>query len=140
MSTFSFDLFEKFLSPFSGHMLEYKGVLYTTVEHAYHCARYTDPAVIAEIMAARSAYLAWEVSQKYKQTQLADFDARKVGIMEELFRAKLAQHRDVEKVLRESGESELVKHQEDRFWGDGLDGQGQNEMGKVWMKIRADIQ
>jgi len=139
MNPFPFYLFEKFLSPFSGHMLEYKGVLYTTVEHAYHCARYTDPAVIAEIMAARSAYLAWEVSQKYKQTQLADFDARKVAIMEELFRAKLAQHPDVEKILRESGDAELVKRQDDPFWGDGEDGKGRNEMGKVWMKIRSSL-
>lgn len=138
--TYPFELFEKFLAPFSGHMLEFKGVLYTTTEHAYHCQRYTDPSVIEEIKQARSAYLAWETSQKYKSSQLVDFDSKKVEIMEELFKAKLAQHADVKEALIKSGETTIVKHQADKFWGDGLDGAGKNEMGKVWMKLRAELQ
>ncbi len=136
---YPFELFEKFLAPFSGHMLEFKGVLYTTTEHAYHCQRYTDPSVIEEIKQARSAYLAWETSQKYKSSQIADFDSRKVEIMVELFRAKLAQHKDVKEALVQSGDTTIVKHQADKFWGDAMDGTGKNEMGVIWMKLRAEL-
>ena len=136
---YPYELFEKFLAPFSGHMLEFKGVLYTTVEHAYHCQRYTDTKVMEEIKQARSAYLAWETSQKYKNSQVADFDVKKVEIMEELFKAKISQHADVKEALMQSGDTTIVKHQADKFWGDGIDGAGRNEMGKVWMKLRTEL-
>lgn len=134
------ELFEKFLSPFSGHMLEYKGVLYATTEHAYHCQRYTDPKVIKEIADARSAFLAWKTSQKYKTSQIQGFDDLKVALMEDLFREKCKQHTDVKEALVNSENFVIVKHQKDPFWGDGLDGSGRNEMGKIWMKIRKELQ
>lgn len=134
-----FETFEKYFAPFSGHMLEFQGYLYPTVEHAYHAQRYEDPAIIEEVLAARSAYLAWEVSQQHKQMQILDWDDRKLEVMEELFRAKLEQHADVHEALVASGEQTIVKHQADRFWGDGLDGLGRNEMGKLWMKLREEL-
>lgn len=139
MKTLPLEIFEKFLSPFSGHMLEYHGVLYTTTEHAYHCQRYTDPAVIEEIKKARSAFLAWKTSQNYKSSQIADFDEKKIGIMEELFREKVRQHADVKEALIQSDDLLIVKHLQDPFWGDALDGSGQNEMGKLWMKLREEL-
>jgi ribA/ribD-fused uncharacterized protein len=139
-NVYPFELFEKFLSPFSGHMLEYKGILYTTTEHAYHCQRYIEPEIIEEIRNTRSAFLAWQVSQKYKSQQVAVWDSMKVGVMEELFRAKLAQHADVKEALVKSEDAIIVKHQTDPFWGDALDGSGRNEMGKIWMKLRNELQ
>lgn len=136
---YPFDKYEKFFSMFSGHMLEFKGVLYTTCEHAYHCQRFTDPKILEEIKTARSSMKAWEIAQKYKSLQLPNWDEKKQGVMEEILRAKLAQHDDVKKSLIESGEQELVKHQEDKFWADGLDGTGQNITGKIWMKLRAEL-
>lgn len=139
MKNYPQELFEKFLSPFSGHTLEYKGVLYTTLEHAYHCQRYTNPNIIEEIKSARSAFLAWETSQKYKSFQIPDFDNLKISVMENLFRAKLDHHKDIRQALEESKEMTIVKHLRDAFWGDGLDGSGRNEMGKIWMKLRAEL-
>jgi ribA/ribD-fused uncharacterized protein len=136
---YPFELFEKYLTPFSGHMLEYKGVLYTTLEHAYHCQRYTDEAILDEIKNARSAYLAWDVSQKYKSQQRQDWDKQKVEVMKELFRAKLAQHADVKNALLASGDALIIKHQTDPFWGDALDGTGRNEMGEIWMQLREEL-
>lgn len=131
--------FELYFSCFSGHMLEYKGVLYTTVEHAYHAQRYRDPAIVAEIVATRSAFAAWKLSQTYKSQQLPDWDERKVSVMEALFREKLAQHKDVHEALMRSGSEEIIKYQEDPFWGVRADGVGRNEMGKLWMKLREEL-
>ena len=134
------DQYERFLATFSAHAVEYKGVLYPTVEHAYHCQRYGDAAVVEEIRKASSPYLAWEVSQRHKSAQAPDFDERKAAIMEELCRAKLEQHRDVEAGLRASGEDTIVKNYPDPFWGVGRDGVGKNMMGVVWMKLRNELQ
>ena len=134
------DQYERFLATFSAHAVEYKGMVYPTVEHAYHCQRYADAAVMEAIRLASSPYAAWELSQKHKSTQAPGFDERKAAIMEELCRAKLAQHKDVESGLRASGTDTIVKNYPDPFWGIGKDGVGRNEMGKIWMKLRAELQ
>jgi predicted NAD-dependent protein-ADP-ribosyltransferase YbiA (DUF1768 family) len=41
--------------------------------------------------------------------------------------------------LRESGHEDIVEDSPtDYFWGEGADGTGQNMLGKLWMKIRAE--
>ena len=134
-----FDLYERMLSAFSGHMVEYKGVVYPTVEHAYHCQRYSDPKVIEEIKNARSAKLAWQISQKYKAQQIPDFDTRKVEVMEDICRVKVQQHEDVKEVLLESGDAAIIKSYPDSFWGIGLNGEGRNELGKIWIRLREEL-
>lgn len=134
-----FDLYERMLSAFSGHMVEYKGMVYPTAEHAYHCQRYTDPAVLDEIKNARSAKLAWEASQKYKSQQMLGFEEGKVALMEDICRAKLAQHADVKEVLLWSEGMAIIKTYPDPFWGIGLDGEGRNELGKLWMRLRDEL-
>jgi len=136
---FPLDLFERFFSPLSAHMVEYKEMLYATAEHAYHCQRYTDPTIRKEIETARSPQKAWEASQKHKSQQLPDFNDRKVAVMEDIFRAKLAQHEDVKEALKNSGDEVIVKNYPDPFWGIGKDGDGKNEMGKIWMKLREEL-
>lgn len=133
------DQFEKYFIPFSAHNVEYKGVRYQTAEHAYHCQRYVDPAILSEIQDARSAYIAWQLSQKYKSKQVSDFDAQKVEIMKEICRAKVEQHEDVKEALIESGTDVIIKNYPDEFWGIGMDGSGQNWMGKIWMQLREEI-
>ena len=138
------DIFVTYFSNYSAHAVEYGGVLYPTAEHAYHCQRYTDPVILKEIRNARSPFKAWEVSQKYKSQQIADFGERKVVAMEDICRAKLVQHEDVQKALRNTGDLEIVKHittgpKADGFWDDGEDGSGKNEVGKIWMKLREEL-
>lgn len=137
-------IFITYFSAYSAHQVEYKGVLYPTVEHAYHCQRYGDPAIIEEIRSARSPRKAWEVSQKYKSGQLPDFGDRKVAVMEDLNRAKLLQHEDIQRELLASGELPIIKRwttgsPPDGFWDDGSDGEGRNEVGKIWMRLREEL-
>jgi ribA/ribD-fused uncharacterized protein len=133
------DQYEKFLATFSAHAIECDGVWYPTVEHAYHASRYTDVAIKEEIRQAKSPYLAWEISQKHKAIQMADFDAKKAEVMEELCRLKLEQHRDVHAGLLASGDDVIVKNYPDPYWGIGKDGIGKNMMGIIWMKLRAEL-
>ena len=64
-------------------------------------------------------------------------DAVKLQNMEEIFRAKLAQHEYVQKQLLASHDRIIVEDSSrDAFWGRGPDWRGQNNAGKLWMKIR----
>lgn len=144
MERVSDDIFVSYFSGYSAHMVEYKGVLYPTAEHAYHCQRYVDPKIQDEIRNARSPFKAWEVSQKYKPQQLPDFNEYKIEVMRDICREKLKQHEDVRNALIETGNKLIVKHittgpKADGVWDDGEDGQGRNEAGKSWMLLREEL-
>ena len=64
--------------------------------------------------------------------------------MKSLMRAKAEQHEEVRKALIDSGDLVIVKHIDtyppgDGFWDDGLDGKGENQMGKIWMELRDEF-
>lgn len=130
-----------YLSPFSAHQIEIWGEKFMTVEHAYQTMKFLPGSVQDEIKNAKSAYACWKLNWKYKgDKSLLNPDFDKVKIMEELLRAKVAQHPEVLEILKLSGNRGLHKNVEsDEFWGVGHDGSGQNVLGKLWMKIREDL-
>lgn len=129
------------LNNFSANAVEVDGVLYPTSEHAYQAAKCTDPEGKKEIIAARSPIFAKEVSnQKYKTAKDPDWNSKKLVVMESILRAKLNQHPEVRDALIRSGKEEIAEDSAvDAFWGRGKDGKGENHLGKLWMKIRADL-
>lgn len=140
------ELFAIYFSPYTAHAIEIDGIMYPTIEHAYQCARYTDGKVREEIRAARSPVKAWEISTKYKSTQIPEFKDKiyKLKVMKDLMRLKVEQHEEVKKALLDSGVANIVKHiytypPGDGFWDDGEHGEGANHMGRMWMEIRKEI-
>lgn len=135
-----------YFSPYTAHAIEIDGQVYPTLEHAYQCARYTDPKIKDEIRSARSPVLAWGVSSKYKHLQVPEFrqEAHKLTVMKDLMRLKAAQHEEIRKALKDSGDLLIVKHivtypPGDGFWDDGEDGTGLNHIGRMWMEVREEI-
>lgn len=131
-----------YLSPFSAHEIKLWGHEFPTVEHAYHWARFKPGPAQAAILAAPSPEACLHISRDLRQTQLQEvltnFD--KDAVMEEIFRAKLAQHPHLVEVLKLTGQRALLKEiGDDEYWGVGHDGSGQNKMGKLWMKLRAEL-
>lgn len=131
-----------YLSPFSAHRIEIWGETFPTIEHAYQASRIKPGPERDAIKNAPSPLDAWREGQKCKNhpdLQVDNFD--KLAVMEELFRAKMAQHSDIVEILKESGDRELQKViATDSYWGTGPDGSGENRMGRLWMKLRSEIQ
>lgn len=135
--------FALYLSPFTSHAIEIEGVVYPTVEHAYHSSRYQEQAIKDEILAARSPAAVHAISQHYKSGQIADFPERRFAVMKDLCRIKLEQHPEVRDFLMNS-EGEIVKRifagpPGDGIWDDGGNGGGQNMSGKIWMELRDEL-
>ena len=130
-----------YLSPFSAHPVKIWGETFATAEHAYQASRIQPGPERDAIKNAPSPLDAWREGQKYKNNpglQAQNFD--KDAVMEEIFRAKMAQHPDIAEILRESGDRELLKVIDtDYYWGTGKDGSGKNQMGKIWMKLRDEL-
>ena len=127
------------LSPFSAHEVVLIGVTYKTAEHAYQAQRVA-PEMHDEVVAASCPLDAWRVAQECKEKGLMQEEYNKDALMEQVFRAKLEQHPDIEKVLRVAKDRELLKvFDTDYYWGTGDDGSGENKMGKLWMKLRSEL-
>lgn len=126
---------------FSAHAIEFRGKLYPTSEHAYQAAKCTDPVGQEAIRSARSPIQAKTLAnERYKTARASDWDRKKVAVLEQILRAKLAQHPEAQEALKGSGNEEIVEDSpSDYFWGEGADGSGQNMLGKLWMKLREEL-
>ncbi len=127
-------------SNFSSFAIEWRGKLWPTSEHAYQGAKFVDDTIQEAIRNARSAQEAYRISHMHKEKMDPDFNTIKLDVMEDILRAKLSQHEYVRMQLLQSGNRELIKDfEDDAYWGSGVEGKGENHLGKLWMKIRDDL-
>jgi ribA/ribD-fused uncharacterized protein len=129
------------LSNFSAFCLYWKDARFDTSEAAYHFEKFPGQNHIqTEIHRAPSAHEAFKIAERHKSERRPDWDAVKVQIMEEILRAKVNQHEYVRRKLLETGGRELIENSwRDDYWGWGADRKGQNQLGKLWMKIRSEL-
>jgi ribA/ribD-fused uncharacterized protein len=127
------------LSNFSSFTLQWKGLRFDTSEAAYHWEKFPDKPEIQEaIRLAPSAHEAYQIAARAKPLRRADWDDVKVEIMRDILYAKVEQHEYVKRKLIATGDRELVENSwRDDFWGWGPNRDGQNELGKLWMDVRA---
>lgn len=130
------------LSNFSAHAVEFEGRDYPTAEHAYQAQKFAHLENVEIIRIARSPLLAKRRAKILVEFRRRDWSNEfKLYIMEKILRAKVEQHADVRDALLRSGNMEIVENSPtDSFWGWGPDKKGQNHLGKIWMKIRDEIQ
>ena len=130
------------LDNFSSFKIMYEGYLYSSVEEAYQTLGFITaaPDVAERIKASASAYEAKQIAHENMERRRGDWDVVKVEIMENLLRAKLEQHPYVRKKLLETRDCVIVEDSPtDSFWGCGIDRSGCNHMGKIWMKLWAEL-
>lgn len=130
------------LDNFSAFSVTVWGKVFPTSEHAYQWKKFIDtsPAIAQEILEATNPNQAKKIADAHKDSVPASFHNDKVDVMEEILRAKLQQHEKVQKTLRETGSKNIFENSPtDEFWGVGPDGNGNNALGKLWMKLRENL-
>lgn len=124
---------------FSAHQVTLWGITFPTAEYAYQWKKFSQvrPDVAAMILAAPSPEAVYDISRMHKASQPETWRNEKLDVMEEIISAKIEQHDDVREALKRSGQRKIIENSPfDSFWGAGSDGQGQNMLGKTWMKLR----
>ncbi len=127
---------------FSAHAISLWGRLFPTAEHAFQWKKFsiTAPDIAEKIFVARSPHAVKLISDRLKDKIPTDWHSIKVGVMEEVLRAKVDQHEDVKELLLKTGSRTIVENSPvDRFWGSGAEGTGQNKVGEIYMKIRKSL-
>lgn len=129
-------------SNFSSFQVEYDGRLWPTSEHAYQAVRFKDiaPDVYDAIYSARSAHDTYRIAQDNKAQQVSNWSDIKIDVMYSICKAKLTQHSHIkEKLLLTNDVSIIEDSPKDSFWGWGADRQGQNQLSKIWMRLRQEL-
>jgi ribA/ribD-fused uncharacterized protein len=127
----------RFLSNFYPAEIEYAGVKWKTVEHAYQAAKSEDPAYRERVRLALRASDAKGLGRR--AVLRPDWDDVKVSIMETLVYRKFDSHPALRALLVRT-EGELIEGNSwgDTFWG-VCNGRGENHLGKILMKVRGQL-
>lgn len=129
-------------SNFSSFAVKWKGKLWPTSEHAYQASRFIkdNPKIAEEILKALSADEACRIAHRQLGDGFNDYRENDLKNMEEILRNKLQQNPYVMHKLLQTGKRKIVEDStKDDFWGWGLKRNGRNELGKIWMKLREEI-
>jgi N-glycosidase YbiA len=112
---------------------------WNTVEHAYQAQKTSLPEEYDAIHRATTPRKARDLGQLVSLR--FDWDIIKDIVMEECVRAKFLQHKDLRDQLIATGDEELIENSPvDAWWGCGSDGTGKNMLGKILMKVRAQLE
>lgn len=127
-------------SNFSAFQIEWKGKLYPTSEHVFHSEKFESDDLKESVRLARSAHDALKFAEAHDHVRRSDWEGIELQVMKEILLAKVAQHSYVLKKLRDSTDRELIEDSwRDAFWGWGENRDGANNLGKLWMEVRAEI-
>lgn len=127
----------RFLSNFWPAQIEYQGIRYPSVEHAYQAAK-----TFSAEERRRIAAIPDPAEAKRAGRALAlrsDWETAKFEVMEDCVRAKFMEHPDLRAKLVATGNAELIEGNTwgDRVWG-VYQGEGENRLGKILMKVREE--
>src|SRR2546421_11620474 len=125
----------RFLSNFFPAEVIYEGITYPTSEHAYQAAKTLDPEQRKKIAALKTPAEAKSAGRSLKLRD--DWETAKFTVMEDVVRYKFSHHPDLRDKLLATGDAYLEEGNtwNDRVWG-VYQGQGENRLGKILMKIR----
>jgi ribA/ribD-fused uncharacterized protein len=133
-----------FLSNFFPAPVEYEGIDYPTVEHAYQAAKSLDADVRLKVQ--KLATPAGAKSAGKRIARRPDWFEVNLPILEALVEQKFTRYPDLGAKLRATGEAELIEGNawNDRFFGMVQDKKtgawkGENHLGKMLMRVRANL-
>jgi ribA/ribD-fused uncharacterized protein len=132
----------RFLSNFWPCRIEWEGLLYPTLEHAYAASKTSDPSVKKQIQSCPTPGEAKEYLASHQLETAADWTTeRKLAVMEALLQIKFGgQDPLLTRALLATEDAELIEGNDwdDRFWG-VCDGAGENNLGRLLMRIRSGL-
>jgi ribA/ribD-fused uncharacterized protein len=126
-----------FLSNFAPSPLTYEGISYPTVEHAFQAAKTLDLDKRSRMARLTSPAVAKKEGRRLELRP--DWDDVRIGVMLNLLRLKFALDSALAEQLMQTGGALLVEgnHWGDRFWG--VDGHGENNLGRLLMQVRSEL-
>ncbi len=127
-------------SNFAPFGIDLDGKRWPTVEHYYQAQKFTDAKLQQSIRAAPKPIIAKSLADGHKANIRADWDAVKDDVMDRAVRRKFELHAELRDLLLATGDEAIVEAApNDYYWGVGREGTGQNKLGRILERIRAEL-
>lgn len=128
------------LGNYSNHPVEIDNVYYQTVEHYFQASKFGPSATREQIKNARTPDIAKEIAWKEHERVDKHWDSRRLDTMRHALQCKFSQHASLRQPLMATRHRTLVERSDsDRFWGQDVSENGQNNMGALLMELRQQI-
>ena len=130
----------RFLSNFYAAQVTFEGLTYPCSEAAFQAMKSLDTDDRIPFTKEKNPVTVKRMGKKVKLR--SDWEYVKVEIMEKIVRAKFMQHPELTEQLIATGDIPIMEGNSwhDTFWGvDAATGKGKNHLGKILMKIRAEV-
>ena len=128
-------------SNFAAHSVYLDGKSWPTTEHYFQAQKFVGTPYAEEIRRAKSPMIAARLGRSRKHPLRKDWESVKVSVMHAAVLAKFSQHAELTALLLGTGDALLVESTyNDSYWGDGGDGSGKNQLGKILMQVRETLQ
>ena len=128
------------LDNFSSFKVKVNGYLYSSLEEAFQSMLFLpDYKEISEQI--KNSYSAHEAQKIMHENinKVKYSNKEKLVLMEKLLRLKIEQNPYVLKKLLETKNYTIVEDSpKDNYWGCGINREGENNLGKLWMKLREE--
>jgi ribA/ribD-fused uncharacterized protein len=127
-------------SNFAPFAIDLDDVRWPTVEHYYQAQKFTDQELRQKIRKAEKPVIAKNLADKYKVAIRPDWGTVKDEVMYRAVRRKFELHAELRELLLATGEEDIAESApNDYYWGVGREGTGQNRLGKIIERIRAEL-
>jgi len=127
-------------SNFAPFPIELDGLRWPTTEHYYQAQKFTDTELQQKIRKAEKPIVAKKLADKHRAKIRTDWDAVKDEVMYRAVRRKFELHAELRDLLLATGDEDIVEAAPtDYYWGVGREGTGQNKLGKIIERIRAEL-
>ena len=131
------------LDNFSAFGFEMNGEYFQTSEHAFQYLKFieTNKEIANKIKESFSPNDARNIAHENKEYRLSNWSDVKYQNMEKVLRLKVEQNPIVKEALLNTKDYIIAENciDEDTDWGLDNNNQGNNHLGKIWIKIREDI-
>lgn len=132
------------LDNFSAFGLIMDGVYFGTSEHAFQYLKFvnTNIEIANKIKESFSPNEARNIAHENNKYKVSNWSKIKYENMKKVLRLKTAQNPIVKKVLLNTKDYLIAENciDEDTDWGLDNNNEGNNNLGKIWMEIRDEIQ
>lgn len=128
------------LDNFSSFKVKVNGYLYSSLEEAFQSMLFLPDykEISEEIKNSYSAHEAQKIMHE-NINKVKYSNKEKLVLMEKLLRLKIEQNPYVLKKLLETKNYTIVEDSpKDNYWGCGINREGENNLGKLWMKLREE--
>lgn len=129
-----------YLATYSNYGFFKDGVFWKTSEHYYQAQKFMDSDTKIRIQNAETPKIASIIGRDRKLNLRSDWEEVKQDVMFDAVYYKFKQNKDILQKLLDTGNARIVEATvKENYWGSGPNNDGQNNYGKILIKVREKL-